>query len=65
MLKAAWARYGTVRISEVDEHEFESERDRDQILDMFPWSVHDHCLNLKICKANMCIEEIVFDTVQM
>lgn len=69
VLKIAWARYGSVRIAEVDECTlsfiFENKRDRDQIMDMSPWSVQGHCLNLRVCRANMCIEDLVFTTMQM
>lgn len=46
VLKEAWARYGPMRTTEVNESqllfEFESPRDRDQIMDLAPWSVHGH-----------------------
>lgn len=69
VLKEAWARFGPVRISEVNEttliFDFESSRDRDQILELSPWSVHGHSLNLKFCPAHMLVDEIDYGRVQM
>lgn len=45
--------------------DFDSARDREQILDMSPWSVHGQSLNLKECRSNICIEEIEFHVMQM
>lgn len=60
ILKVAWARYRSVKMVEVDDKtmtfEFHNERDRDQIMDLSPWSVQGHRLNLKVCKANTCVE---------
>lgn len=40
VLKVAWANHGAVRMTEVDEKTmafgFESERDKDQITDLYP-----------------------------
>lgn len=69
VLKVAWERFRPIRMLEVDEQtmsfEFDSERDRDQIMDLTLWSVQGHLLNLKTCKANMCLEEIDFSTLQI
>lgn len=69
VLKITWARHRPVRMTEVDDKiiafDFESERDREQIMDMDPWSVQGHSLNLKECKANICIKEIDFHLMQM
>lgn len=69
VLKEAWARYGPVRISEVNEttlmFDFESSKDRDQIIELSPWSVHGHCLNLKLCIAHMPVADIDFGRVQI
>lgn len=40
--------------------DFENERDRDRVLDMSPWAIHDHCLNLKLCTTNQCTSEVDF-----
>lgn len=57
VLKLAWTRFGPVKMFEVDEHtmkfEFDSERDKDQIMDHSPWSVQGHNLNLRMCNAEM------------
>lgn len=45
--------------------EFENDRDRDQIMDLSPWLVQDHCLNPKTCKANMCLEETNFNELEI
>lgn len=69
VLKESWARYGPMRTTEVNESqllfEFESPRDRDQIMDLAPWSVHGHCLNLRMCPAYMSVQEIDFGKVQV
>lgn len=69
VLKEEWARYSSVRITEVNEttlmFDFKSPKDRDQVLELSPWSVHGHCLNLKLCLVHMSVEEIDFSRVQM
>lgn len=45
--------------------DFVSDMDRDQILELSPWSVHGHCLNLKLCPAHIPVAEIDFNRVQM
>lgn len=69
VLKEAWARYGPVRITEVNDttlmFDFESSNDRDQVLELSPSSVHGHCQNLKLCPTHMSVEEIDFSRVQM
>lgn len=51
VLRAAWARYRPVRMTKLDYRpiafEFDSVREKEQILDMAPWSIHGHSLNLK------------------
>lgn len=43
VLKVAWARYGSVKLSKVEDRtmlfEFENDEDRKQILDKSPWDV--------------------------
>lgn len=69
VLKEAWARFGPVRITEVNDttlmFDFERPRDRDQVLELSPWSVHDHCLNLKLCPIDVPVAEIDFSKVQI
>lgn len=45
--------------------EFESVRDKEQITDLSPWSVNEHCLNLKECSANTCLQDIDFDAMKI
>lgn len=69
VLRIACASYGLVRMTEIDDRtiafDFNSARDREQILDMAPWSVHDLSLNLKECRSNIRIEEIEFHIMQL
>lgn len=56
-------------MTEVDERtmafEFNSEKDKEQILDMSPWSVQGHSLNLKDCEGNTSLDEVDFHMMQM
>lgn len=45
--------------------DFQSETYRDWVLDMSPWAIHGHCLNLKVCPPNQCTSEIEFGMLQM
>lgn len=69
VLRAAWSRYGSVRMTELDERtiafEFASVGDMNLILDMAPWSIHGHSLNLKECPIIRCADEVDFNTMQM
>lgn len=69
VLKIAWARFGTVKMNEVDENtmafEFGNEGDKQQILDLSPWSVQGNCLNLRSCSADMTLEELNFDKLDV
>lgn len=69
IVKEAWARFSTVRTIEINEttlmFHFESSRDRDQILELSIWTVHGHCLNLKLCHAYMSVDEVDFGRVQV
>lgn len=69
VLKEAWARFGPVRMSEVNAStlvfDFDNSRDIDQVLELSPWSIHGHCLNLKFCLAHKSDDEIDFGRVQM
>lgn len=60
---------GHVRITKVNDttmmFDFESSRDRDQIMELSSWSVHGHCLNLKMCPAYMSVQDIDFGKVQV
>lgn len=64
VVKGAWAKFGSVKMTEVDSitmnFEFGLERDKNQIMDQSPWLVQGHCLNLKECHSNRCVEEIDF-----
>lgn len=68
-LKLAWSRYGLVQIKEVDEctmsFKYDNEREQDQIMDLSHWSVQGHCLNLRLCRTNMCVEDVEFSTMQV
>lgn len=61
VLNLAWARFGHVKMKDVDDNtmafEFESDRAREQILDLSPWSVQGHCLNLRVRNASMSLGE--------
>lgn len=69
ILKAAWASYGPVKMSELNEStmkfEFESNRDRKQILDLSPWSIQGHSFNLKECSLNACTQDVDFGSLQV
>lgn len=69
VLRGAWDRFSSVRMQEVDDHtlsfEFGNARDRDQVMDLSPWSVQGHCLNLRACSANMSLEENKFDKLEI
>lgn len=47
--------------------DFESvrDRDRDQVIELSPWSVHDNCLDLKLCPAHMPVADIDFGRLQI
>lgn len=51
VLKLAWARYGKIRITELEDKimlfEFANEDAKNQIFDMSPWSIQGHCLSLQ------------------
>lgn len=69
VLKAAWAAYGDVKMTDLEEgvmaFDFVREIDRDMVLDMSPWAIHGNCLNLKICKANQNASEVDFGFIHM
>lgn len=45
--------------------EFENDADRDRVVDMSPWAIHDHCLNLNICLPNQSLDEVDFTKIQI
>lgn len=67
VLKVTWARYETVKMTEVDDRtmtfKFQSEKDKDQIMDMSSWSVQGYCLNMKECEGNTSIDEVEFHKI--
>lgn len=69
VLKAAWANYETVKMTDLEEgvmtFDFENEKDKDRVLDMSPWTIHMHCLNLKVRQINRCVSEVEFDKMQI
>lgn len=69
VLRAAWASYGAVKMTSLAEgvmaFEFANVQDRDRILDMSPWAVHDHCLNLQVCEVNQSIDKVDFGELQV
>lgn len=69
VLKAAWVNFGSVKMSELEggvmAFDFDSESDRDRILDMSPWAVHGHCLNLKQWFPNRSLSEYDFGKIQI
>lgn len=69
VLKPAWGSYRTVKMKDLEAgvmtFDFENESDRDRVLDMSPWAIHRHCLNLKLCHPNKCISEVDFGKLQM
>lgn len=44
---------------------FKNETDRDRVLDMSPWAIHGHCLNLKVCQTNQYICAVNFGKMQI
>lgn len=69
VLKNAWSRFGPVRMTDINDKtmvfEFDSDRDREQILNQAPWSLHVHCLNLKTCSSDSCMEELNFNLMHI
>lgn len=67
MLKAAWARFGMVRMKEIDDRtmEFEFQSEKDQIMDMSLWLVQGPVLKLIDSKGNISMEEVDFTRMQM
>lgn len=69
VLKVAWARFGQVEMTELDERtmafEFQSKEDQKQIMDMSPWYVQGHCLNLIDCNELSSLEEVEFGKLQL
>lgn len=69
VLQLAWARFDKVKMTEVDDRtmafEFQSEKDKEQILDLSPWAIQGQCLNLKDCVENTRVEEIQLNKMQV
>lgn len=69
VLKVAWARFGQVDMTELDDNtmafEFQSAEDQRQIMDQSPWSVQGHCLNLKDCSEHPTWEEVDFGKLHL
>lgn len=69
VLKAAWAAYGSVVMTDLEEgvmaFDFQNVTERDRILDMSPWVIHGHCLNLKVANPNNCNEDIDFGRISV
>lgn len=69
VLKVAWARFGHVKKKDVEDNtmafEFETDRVREQILDLSPWSVKGHYLNLRIKNASMSMDEVQVDILEI
>lgn len=69
VLKAAREAYGSVKMTDLEvgviAFDFQSETYRDWVLDMSPWAIHGHCLNLKVCPPNQRTSEIEFGMLQM
>lgn len=68
VLKQAWAKYGSVTISDVSYKvvmfEFENDDDQKQIFDMSPWSVQGQCLSMKKWMSNFGLAHVDFNKVQ-
>lgn len=69
VLRAAWGSYGTVVMSELKEgimaFDFACEEDRKRVMDLSPWAIHGHCLNLRISQQNHSLDEIDFRKMQI
>lgn len=69
MLKAAWAGYATVRMTDLSEgvmaFDFANAGDHDRVLDMSPWAIHGHCLNLQVCEVNQHHSDVNFEELQV
>lgn len=69
VLKAAWATFGAVKMSDLEggvmAFDFTNDSDRDRVLDMSPWAIYGHCLNLQVCQLNHCISEVDFGEMQI
>lgn len=64
VLKATWTSYGSVKMTDLEDgvmtFDFQNESDRNRVLDMSPWAIHGHCLNLKASSPSQCTSEINF-----
>lgn len=69
VLKAAWEGFGTVQMTDLEEgvmaFDFQNEKDRIRVLDMSPWVIHGHCLNLKPTIQNQCFMEVDFSQLSI
>lgn len=69
VLKVAWSRYGEDEMTELDDRtmafDFQSEKELRQVMDMSPWSVQGHCLNLIASSEFGSLEEEAFGKLQL
>lgn len=69
VLKAAWARFSSVKMIDVDEStiafEVANSRERDQILDFSPWSIQGSSLNIRSCGTNRSLAELNFNKLDI
>lgn len=68
VLKGAWARFGNVKMTEIDSSTmkfvFQSDRDLRQAMDHSPWSVQGRCLNLRAIPSIRCVDTAEFNLLQ-
>lgn len=69
VLRAAWAGYGAVTMTDLSEgvlaFDFANAGDRDRVLDMSPWDIHGHCLNIQVCEVNQNHRDVNFGELQV
>lgn len=69
VMKAAWGNFGAIKMTEIADgimvFDFESDADRDRVVDMSPWAVHGHCLNLRLWHTNQTLDDVLFKRMQL
>lgn len=67
VLRTAWARFDTVAISEAEAgillFDFGRQEDVEQILDLSPWAINMHILNIKQWEPTGCVKDVEFNKV--
>lgn len=68
VLREPWARFGPVNIAEVNDTTlvfyFANSKDKDQVIELSPWSIHGHCLNIRSCPIDKSLGDVDFLRLQ-